>query len=341
MNIDQLPSKTKELPYGKVWFRNECDTKTEFKASGIPCAYVHDLFHTGALKALRCNRDAFNLLGISKFKNGGNARWVGTCYDAETDRLVPELIQVKVVDGKPKYQNRVGGVTDCIELPVPKDSLSKEERLKNGLVLCEGIKKAAVVMAFSDYYAVSCPGVECFNTQTKDGTVRERLKTLVKQAIDNNVRVLIVFDSDCLSKDGVKGALMRTYQFYTCADIENVKFIDLTGYTDKGIDDILSREPMNVEEKRELLERIFAKEIDMETVVKESSFKNVDKQLKSAQDITEFLLPKYADNWKFDNAQQVWRYWNGKYWESKHNNLLIKVVKEDCKTERIKFGSTA
>jgi len=209
-------------------------------------------------------QEALDKLKLTEI-DGGNY-WSFTSINPVTGRLQFDNFQVKT-GGDPKYRSKKGSGSDCICLPVPKGTLSIEERIKQfGLIVVEGVKKAASVIDNSNYYAVSCLGVECFALTTKGGKVRTFLKYLVDIASESGKPVRLFPDSDIKTNENVLKAVKRAMPSYKEAKVE-MEIVDSTSYDGKGIDDILSNTPMD--ERRAKLEEILQTTFDIDTLMRE------------------------------------------------------------------------
>lgn len=263
MSNDQLPRlSTKELITLRVVEQTAQEEWCE--GSGVSENTFDFLIKENIIECL-LNREACNKLKVKALK--GSGFWSVTSIDPKTGKLVADAFQVKTGEN-PKYRSKKDSGSDAICLPVLPNTPSIESRIaKNGLIVTEGAKKSASINDASlDHYAVSVNGVDCFALTDKKGNVRERLKYLVDIASKSGKPVYLLPDGDIKTNENVLKAVKRAMPSYKTAEVE-MKVVDLTEYTEKGIDDILASE--DVDERRAVLERILERMFDIDALMRE------------------------------------------------------------------------
>lgn len=250
-------------------------------------------------------------------KGEEGCRWAVRGVNPQTGEM-NAIAQVKL-NADIKYASPKDSGSDAVFLPLPSYFPNwRSALLEHGLVICEGVKKAAALIS-QGIPAVSAIGCQCFYTHDSKGEVRANLAWAVSLVKEVGASIFIIPDGDIDTNKAVfKGTALAATKYIE--DGIDCKVIHFKG-NGKGIDDHLATIPE--EERRQELERIMTQEYSIEKLKEqlEKQFSGDEeggsrKRKNSPVELSQTFADNYRDVFQFHSEQQVFRQWNGTHWEA-------------------------
>lgn len=186
------------------------------------------------------------------------------------------------------------------------------------LLITEGLFKAITGCA-NGLPTIALLGVEMGLTSSKDDPQGKRY---LVQGLEKFARAgfgfIIAFDADCATKPAVIQA-ERTLTFRLKKFGAPVRSIT-GGWNEqdgKGMDDYI--EATGIEEFRAILLKAEERQWDEE--------EGTEKKPPTPKALADQLLEKFKEHWRYHLQQQCWRIWNGRFWEQRADEVILKLLK--------------
>ncbi|SKB14208.1 conserved hypothetical protein [Planktothrix sp. PCC 11201] len=341
-------SHQKAQPLGKLYKNTRLTVEHwEYLVTkrGLPFDWVMDNCESMTAKT------ATEYLGYTAPSNGIMIRGENGQYSFK-----PDIPLVEYKDGKEKVRKYLTPREDegydamLLTHPMYSDYWTNLDKLKERayiidgapcIAVTEGGFKAMVVMD-NKIPCVAALGVEMGLTPKKNDPQGKRylVKTLEKLA-RAGFGFLMMFDGDIATNINVTNALKKLGHQLGLFNVHvHVASWDMTSEKDKGVDDYILNNGFP-QFQSEVLSRVQPFAEWLERIEQQFKKEGTHKGKPTPQTIAKEIAEEYQPNWRFSDKEQVWRFWNGKYWEKKSGSYVETSVKAILDSREIEYRRSA
>ncbi|SKB13083.1 conserved hypothetical protein [Planktothrix sp. PCC 11201] len=277
-------------------------------------------------------------------------------------------LQSQFRPNKPKVEKKADGTERVIKyvtpfgceidamLPIHPDHpnfWTDTERLKDHcwkiddhpcLLITEGFIDALIPTS-QGIPTVALTGVENGLTGSKhDKEGKRYLVPVLRSFAELGFGLIIGFDADSKNNKNVINAqktLVKKLQLFDTPTYSVTALWDMMpDKSDKGIGDYIQKHGINAF-RQNVLRRAEPTEKWLERIEQQFKKEGTRTGKPTPQTIAKEIAEEYQPNWRFSDKEQVWRFWNGKYWEKKSDSYVETSVKAILDSREIEYKRSA